>query len=218
MRDKLLEIYERMLETYGPQHWWPGETRFEIMVGAVLTQAAAWSNVQRAISNLVAAGVLSPRAIRKLSSRELAQLIRPSGYFNSKARKLKALVEYLGRRFDDDLDAISRQDTDSLRSELLGVYGIGEETADAILLYAAGKTTFVIDNYTRRIFSRLGLAPENASYSALRSLFVDRLPLDRDLYREYHALIVRHGKEVCAKRPLCRSCCLLEGCPTGKTL
>ena len=218
MEHRLLEIYRRMLERYGPQHWWPGETRFEIMVGAVLTQAAAWSNVQKAISNLAAEGVLSPQAIRELNIGELAQLIRPSGHFNSKARKLKALAEYLGRRFDDDLDAMSRQDTDALRRELLGVYGIGEETADAILLYAVDKTAFVVDNYTRRIFSRLGLAPQSASYPLLRSLFMDRLPSDRALFREYHALLVRHGREVCAKRPLCEGCCLLEGCPTGRTL
>ena len=153
--EKLLDIYRRMLERYGPQHWWPGDTRFEIMVGAVLTQAAAWSNVEMAIANLVAANALSPEAIRNLSQEELARLVYPSGYFNSKARKLKALVEYLGQRFDDDLDAMALEDGDVLRAELLEVYGIGEETADDILLYAVGKPAFVVDGYTRRVFYRL---------------------------------------------------------------
>ena len=215
-KEKLLDIYDRMLERYGPQHWWPGDTRFEIMVGAVLTQAAAWSNVEKAISNLVASDALSPKAIRDLGEEELAQLIYPSGYFNAKARKLRALVEYLGQRFDDDLDAMALEDGDALRAELLAVYGIGEETADDILLYAFGKAAFVVDGYTRRVFIRLGLAPEKGSYSTYRSMFMDSLPSDRDLYQEYHALIVRHGKEVCAKRPVCPDCCLLEVCPTGQ--
>ena len=216
--DKLMDIYDRMLGQYGPQHWWPGDTRFEIMVGAVLTQAVAWSNVEKAISNLVAADALSPKAIRDLSEEDLARLIYPSGYFNTKARKLKALAEYLGQRFNDDLEAMAMEDGDALRAELLAVYGIGEETADDILLYAFGKPAFVVDGYTRRVFFRLGLAPEKGSYSTYRSLFMDNLPAERDLYQEYHALIVRHGNEVCAKRPICLGCCLLEVCPTGQAI
>ena len=216
LKDRLLEIYERLLERYGPQHWWPGDTRFEIMAGAILTQATTWNNVEKAIGNLISADALSPRAIRELASEDLARLIRPSVYFNSKARKLKALAEYLGRRFGDDVDAMCDEDTDVLREELLGVYGVAEETADDILLYAAGKTAFVIDNYTRRMFFRLGLAPEKASYSAYRSLFMDHLPADGELFREYHGLIVRHGREVCGKRPSCARCCLLDMCPTGR--
>ena len=217
-RQALTDIYERMLARYGPQHWWPGDTWFEVMVGAVLTQAAAWTNVEKAISNLVDAGALSPRAIREVGQGELAQLVYPSGYFNSKARKLKALAEYLGRRFNDDIDAISRVETEVLRAELLEVYGIGEETADDILLYAVGKPAFVIDNYTKRVFSRLGLAPEKGPYSAYRSLFMDLLPADVSLYSEYHALVVRHANEVCKKRPLCEGCCLLAVCPTGRSM
>jgi endonuclease-3 related protein len=186
------------------------------MVGAVLTQAAAWTNVRKAISNLMDAGVLSPRAIREIAESDLAQLVYPSGYYNSKARKLKALAAFLGERFDDDFDAMTRQDTDVLRRELLDVYGIGEETADDILLYAAGKPTFVIDNYTRRVFYRLGLAPEAAPYSTYRSLFMDALPADQELFGEYHALVVRHGKDVCKKVPICEGCCLLAVCPTGQ--
>ena len=216
LRKRLLQVYNRMLAGHGPQHWWPGDTRFEVMVGAILTQATAWSNVRRAISNLISADALSPQALRHLEERELARLIYPSGYFNSKARKLKALVEYLGHRYGDDLDAMSHQNTGVLRSELLSVYGIGEETADDILLYAMNKPVFVVDAYTRRIFYRLGLAPDRGPYSSYSSLFTDHLPTDGRLFAEYHALIVRHGKEVCKKRPLCQGCCLLEICPTGQ--
>ena len=212
---KLLDIFDRMRETYGPQDWWPGDTRFEIMVGAVLTQAAAWTNVRQAIANLMAAGVLSPQAVRAISQERLAELVHPSGYFNSKARKLKALAEYLGERFHDDLDAMAQEDPQALRAELLGVYGIGPETADDILLYALGQPAFVIDNYTRRVFSRLGLASDKLPYLTFRSLFMDHLPLDTDLFREYHALVVHHGKEVCRKRPLCDRCSLLPICPAG---
>ncbi|MCH8205985.1 MAG: endonuclease III domain-containing protein [Chloroflexi bacterium] len=218
LRGRLLDVYDRMLRSYGPQQWWPGDTPFEVMVGAILTQAASWSNVRKAISNLKDAGALSPEAIRRMSTDELARLVYPSGYYNSKARKLKALVEYLGLRFDDDIDSMSCEDAEELRDELLSVYGIGEETADDILLYAVGKPAFVIDAYTRRVFSRLGLAPERDSYARYRSLFTEALPSDRELFAEYHALIVRHGKELCRKRPLCAGCCLLSLCPTGQAL
>ena len=215
LKEGLLDVYGRMLARYGPQLWWPGDTRFEVMVGAVLTQAAAWTNVEKAIGNLRRANVLSPQGIRDLPEESLAELLYPSGYYNSKARKLKALVEYLASRFGDDLDAMSRMDGDVLRRELIQVYGIGEETADDILLYAADKPAFVIDNYTRRTFARLGLAPEKPTYPAYRSMFMDHLPADRKMFGEYHGLIVRHGKEACRKRPLCDGCCLLDICPTG---
>ena len=218
LRDLLLDIYDRMLRRHGPQHWWPGDTPFEVMVGAILTQAASWSNVRKAISNLKDADALSPEAIRSMSTEELARLVYPSGYYNSKARKLKALAAYLGQRFDDDPNSMSREDPEELRQELLGVYGIGEETADDILLYAVGKPAFVIDAYTRRVFSRLGLAPDQGSYGNYRSLFTETLVHDREIFAEYHALIVRHGREVCRKRPLCEACCLREVCPTGRGL
>ena len=214
---KLLNVYERLLLRHGLQHWWPADGRFEMMVGAVLTQSAAWANVRKAISNLKAAGVLSPEPIRSLRQEDLAQFVYPSGYFNSKARKLKALANYLGRRFDDDLDSMAAEETDTLRAELLDVYGIGEETADDILLYAAAKPVFVIDAYTRRVFSRLGLTPDKGSYSAYQSLFMDNLDRDVELFKEFHALIVRHGKVVCRKVPLCERCCLLDICPTGES-
>ena len=215
-RHTLLRVYELLLGRYGPQHWWPGDSRFEVMVGAVLTQAASWTNVEKAIGNLKASGALSPKALRNIGQDDLAQTIHPVGYHNSKARKLKALANYLGRRFDDDLDAMADEDTGTLRAELLGVHGIGEETADAILLYAAGGPVFVVDAYTRRLFFRLGLAPQAGRYSTYQDLFMETLSPEPGLFGEYHALIVRHGKEVCRKRPLCHDCCLLDSCPTGK--
>ena len=211
-----MEVYGRMLARYGPQHWWPAESRFEIIVGAVLTQATSWVNVERAIDSLRAADALSSRALRDLPLDELALLIYSAGYYNAKARKLRALAEYLGRRFEDDLDAMAREDVDTLRMELMGVHGIGEETADDILLYAMGKPVFVVDAYTKRVFSRLSLAPERGPYSTYSDLFTNRLRADPNLFGEYHALIVRHGKEVCKKQPLCGGCCLLEVCPTGR--
>ena len=217
MRERLLDIHGRMLRAYGPQRWWPGDTWFEVMVGAVLTQAAAWSNVEKAISNLRSANALSPGAVRDLPEPELARLIYPSGYYNSKARKLKALAEYLGR-YADDVEAMAREDSGVLRTGLLGVYGVGEETADDILLYAVGKAVFVVDGYTRRILHRLGLAPEKAPYATYSSLFTRHLPADPTFYNEYHALMVRHAKEACRKDPQCTDCCLLDVCPTGKRL
>ena len=216
VRGPLLQVYLLMLDRYGPQHWWPAQSRFEMMVGAVLTQSAAWSNVERAIGNLTAAGALSPSAIRSLGHQELARLVYPSGYYNAKARKLKALADYLGQTYADDLDVMKCADLGTLRVEMLSVYGLGEETVDDILLYGLGKPVFVIDGYTRRVFYRLGLAPEKAPYSAYGALFTDALPEDSDLFGEYHALIVAHGKDVCRRKPLCRGCCLLEICPTGQ--
>jgi endonuclease-3 related protein len=217
-RGALLSIYDRLLDRYGPQGWWPAETRVEVMVGAVLTQAAAWTNVEMAIAGLKAAGALSPGEIRALDVGDLARLIYSSGYYNAKARKLKALMEYLARRFDDDLDAMAAADLDTLRSELLDVHGIGEETADDILLYALGKPVFVVDAYTRRLFFRLGLTDENGTYSSLTDLFVCGLPTDPELFGEYHALIVVHSTDICKKLPLCQNCCLLDTCPTGQML
>ena len=215
MQKTILAVYERMLERYGPQHWWPGETRFEVMVGAILTQATAWSNVEKAIARMKAAGALSPRAIRGLTEAELASLVYSAGYHNAKARKLKALAEFVGRCFNDDLDAMVHETDDSLREKLLGVHGIGEETAADIMLYAAGRPSFVIDGYTRRVFARLGLVPERGQYSMYRDLFMSNLPADAGLFGEYHALIVRHGVEVCRKQPMCKGCCLLQMCSTG---
>ena len=216
MKRPMLEIYQRMLGRYGRQDWWPGDTGFEMMVGAILTQSAAWSNVEKAIAQLKAAGALSPRAIREMPQDDLAGLVFSVGYYNSKARKLKALARYLGERFDDDLDAMAAEQLGSLRPELLDVYGIGEETADDILVYALGKPSFVIDAFTRRLLFRLGLAPERGAYSDYQLYFAAGLEADPELFGEYHALIVRHAGEVCKKVPLCDGCVLLDLCPTGR--
>jgi len=208
LKDNTLEyMYHRLLDCYGPQHWWPGEEPFEVMVGTILTQSAAWTNVEKAISNLRRAGALSPGALRRLPLSELAALIYPSGYYNAKALKLKALAEYLGN-YQDKLDRLFAVDTCQLRRELLGVHGIGEETADSILLYAANRPVFVVDAYTRRIFSRIGLAPDRGRYTDYQSLFMENLPADVGLFNEYHALLVCLGKNVCRRRPLCQQCCL----------
>jgi len=216
LSETLTDVYRRLLERYGPQHWWPAESRFEVMVGAVLTQSAAWHNVEQAIFRLKAAGALTPAAIRSTPQEELASLVYSSGYYNAKARKLKALARYLGERFDDDIDAMSREAPASLRAELLDVHGIGEETADDILLYAAGAPVFVIDAFTRRLVDRLGIAPPEASYSGYQALFEEALPAAAEMFGEYHALIVAVVKDACRKEPRCAGCCLLEVCPTGK--
>lgn len=204
------------MDYYGPQHWWPAKEPFEVMVGAILTQTAAWVNVEKAIANLRAAGVLTPEALRQLTLSEIARLIRPCGYYNSKALKLKSLVHWLGERYGNNLDELFASDTDSLRQQLLSIHGIGQETADSIILYAGNKPIFVIDAYTRRIISRIGLAPDNTSYAAYQHLFMDNLPADVSLYNEYHALLVCLGKAVCRSHPLCQQCCLDKTCNYSK--
>jgi endonuclease III related protein len=214
---RLLEIYRRLYASYGPQHWWPGETPLEVIVGAILTQSAAWANVEKAIANLKAAGALSPDSLARLNEGELARLVYPAGYFNAKARKLKAFVALLFQRFDGELERLLAAPVDELRPLLLATHGIGPETADSILLYAAGRPVFVIDAYTRRLFSRLGMTPGRDSYDSWRALFMENLEADAGLFNEYHALMVRHGKAVCRRQPRCGVCPLLEGCPTGRS-
>ncbi|MCK4863417.1 MAG: endonuclease [Dehalococcoidales bacterium] len=204
----LRNIYQRLMDRYGPQHWWPAIEPFEVIVGAILTQSAAWTNVEKAITNLRTAGKLSPEGLRGLHDTELARLVYSCGYYNVKSRKLKAFACWLGEQYDDDLNRLFSLDIDQLRQQLLGIYGIGEETADSIILYAGNKPIFVIDAYTRRIMSRAGLAPDSNSYSAYQALFMANLPADTRLFNEYHALLVRLAKEVCRARPLCRNCCL----------
>ncbi|MDY6892668.1 MAG: hypothetical protein SVO26_02990 [Chloroflexota bacterium] len=209
---QLTAIYHILLDCYGPQHWWPADTPFEIIVGAILTQSAAWGNVEKAIMNLKQADALDSRLLREIPLDELAQLIYPSGYYNAKAAKLKAFVEYLGSAHQDSLEKLFSQDIPSLRRELLAIHGIGKETADSIILYAAQKPIFVIDAYTHRILSRLGSSFSKNDYSGLQKLFMDNLPHEQLLFNEYHALLVCHGKEVCKKAPLCNRCCLSELC------
>ncbi len=182
------------------------------MVGAILTQSAAWTNVEKAISSLKKAGVLSPHSLRNLPVNDLADLIHPCGYYNAKAVKLKALAQWSGDFCRDDLDYLFSHDTLFLRSELLAVHGIGEETADSILLYAGNKPVFVIDAYTRRIINRLGYSPAGNKYADYQEYFMNNLSPEVSLFNEYHALFVAHGKNTCRKKPLCGMCCLTGLC------
>jgi endonuclease-3 related protein len=207
--------HDRLLARFGPQNWWPGETPFEVMVGAVLTQNTAWSNVEKAIANLGQAGALSCRAILDLSDTALASLIRPAGFFNVKTRRLKALCVFLERRgVELAPERLAEQgNLAELRSDLLAVHGIGEETADSILLYALGLPSFVVDAYTRRIFTRLGLITGQGRYADIKHRFEAGLPAVTFMYNEYHALIVRLGKDHCRPRPRCKDCPLQPICP-----
>jgi len=208
----LLNIYHRLMAGYGPQYWWPAQEPFEIIVGAILTQSAAWRNVEKAIANLKAAKALSPEALRRLGLSEVAALIYPCGYYNAKALKLKSLASWLGKYYDDNLNKLFIGNTDHLRQQLLSIHGIGQETADSIILYAAHKPVFVIDAYTRRVINRIGLAPASNSYIAYQTFFMDNLPNDAELFNEYHALLVCLAKDVCRSRPLCQQCCLNSIC------
>ena len=209
---RLMAVYRRLHAAHGPQHWWPGDSVFEIMVGAVLTQNSAWTNVEKAITNLKAAKALSPAAIVAAPHRRLAAWLKPSGYFNIKAQRLHAFCAWLIRK--GGAKRIARLPTDVLRAELLQVHGIGPETADDILLYAFNRPVFVIDAYTRRLFQRLGFIQGDEGYETLRSLFEKSLATDTQLFNEYHALIVAHAKDVCRKRPLCDACKLGPLCPS----
>ncbi|MDH5695229.1 MAG: hypothetical protein OEZ00_01275 [Dehalococcoidia bacterium] len=208
----LLNIYDELMVCYGPQHWWPAQEPFEVIVGAILTQSAAWGNVEKAVANLKAAKALSPKALRQLPQSKLATLVHPCGYYNAKAIKLKSFAYWLGNHYQDHLDKLFANNADDLRQQLLSIHGIGQETADSIVLYAANKPIFVIDAYTRRIINRIGLAPDRNSYTAYQALFMDHLPPDAELFNEYHALLVGLGKNVCRSRPLCQQCCLNHLC------
>jgi endonuclease-3 related protein len=210
--------YDRLLEAFGPQHWWPGDTPFEVMVGAVLTQNTAWSNVEKAIVRLKQAQALSGRAILDLPPTDLAELIRPAGYFNVKARRLKALCAFLDIEavLDEPVRLAEIAPLPELRCRLLAVNGVGEETADSILLYALDLPSFVVDAYTRRVFARLGLIAGDEPYADIQAAFIAALPLDRLLYNEYHALIVHLGKHHCRPRPRCAGCPLREACPAAR--
>ncbi len=209
------QVHDRLLAAFGPQDWWPGETPFEVMVGAVLTQNTAWSNVEKAIARLKAAQALSCAAILALDPEALAQHIRPAGYYNVKARRLQALCRFLQEAgvAEDPADLAAAFPRDELRARLLAVHGVGEETADSILLYALHLPSFVVDAYTRRIFGRLGLLAGDERYADIRACFQRRLSTDVTLYNEYHALIVSLGKAVCRPKPRCELCPLAPACP-----
>ena len=201
-----MELFEALLKRYGALHWWPADTPFEVCVGAILTQNTNWGNVEKAIANLKREGLLSVDALWEIDQERLAELIRPSGFFNVKSARLKWFLGWLLERYGS-LDAMFSGDWRRLREELIAVRGIGPETCDAILLYAGGKPSFVVDAYTRRLFSRLGLVREDDDYHQVRALFMNVLPPDVALFNEYHALIVEQCKRHCKKKPNC------DGCP-----
>jgi endonuclease III related protein len=202
-----------MLAAFGPQNWWPGDSPFEIMVGAVLVQNTAWRNVERAIKNLREAGVMEPRSLYALPPAELAELIRPAGYFQVKARRLRNVLQFVIERYDGSLDTMFSTSLDKLREKLLTINGIGPETADAILLYAGGLPTFVVDTYTHRVLARHAWVGYDANYHDMKDLFESALPPDAQLYNDYHALLVRIGKDYCR-----RSEARCEACPLAVLL
>jgi endonuclease-3 related protein len=206
----LTEIYELLYKAFGRQHWWPGETPFEIITGAILTQNTSWANVEKAIANLKSAGRLSPEALRHIEPARLAELIRPAGYYNIKAKRLRNFLDWLFDNYEGTLANLESVETTRLREQLLSVKGIGAETADSILLYALDRCVFVVDAYTARIAVRHGLIEPDAEYEQLRDLFESNLPPDRQLFNEYHALLVRAGKEFCKPKARC------PGCPLEK--
>jgi endonuclease-3 related protein len=204
--EQLKKIYDLLYARFGPQHWWPGDTPFEVIVGAVLTQNTNWGNVERAIVNLKKAKILTPEKLHSIKSAELAKLIRPAGYFNIKASRLKNLIGWLFINYAGKLAKLKTIPTHQLRGQLLGVSGVGPETADSILLYAFNRPVFVVDAYTKRIFSRHHLIKLNAEYEQISAIFESNLPSDVKLFNEYHALLVRTGKEFCKPTPLCAGC------------
>jgi endonuclease-3 related protein len=209
----LLDIYDRLLAHFGPLHWWPAESPFEVIVGAVLTQNTAWTNVEKAIATLKAGGPLTRDRLLAMPETELAQAIRSSGTYTVKAARLRAVLEWLGEDWEDRL---ASADLVTLREGLLGVRGIGPETADSILLYAANRPAFVIDAYTRRILGRLGIEPADQTYEGYQRLFMNNLPRDPALFNEYHAQLIYLGKNHCRTVPRCGGCPLLELCPSGR--
>ncbi len=216
-RRLLLRIYERLRTRKGHLGWWPGETAFEVCVGAILVQNTAWSNVERALGALKRAKRLTYRALSGLAPSQIAPFIRSAGTFNVKARRVAAFVAFLGSEYGGRVSAMAADGPESLRSKLLAVNGIGPETADSIALYAAGKPVFVVDGYTRRVFSRLGLVAADEPYGALQRFFADVLPQDAALYGDYHAQIVELAKDVCRPRPRCGECALGDICPFPKS-
>jgi endonuclease-3 related protein len=201
--------YDALFATYGPQHWWPGRTPFEVIVGAILVQNTSWTNVEPAIAKLRREKLLTPRALERVPFGRLAQLVRSSGYFRQKAKKLKSFVQFLRQEYQGSLAKMFRAPTPVLRKQLLAVYGIGPETADAILLYAGERPVFVVDAYTRRMFERHGLIEPGHTYEDIRELFETALPAEHALYNEFHALIVHAGKNYCRARNLrCSECAL----------
>jgi endonuclease-3 related protein len=207
MKSALTSIYKDLFSYFGPQRWWPASSRFEVIIGAILTQNTNWSNVEKAIDNLKRNKLLDLYKLNKLPHKRLASLIRPSGYYNVKARRLKEFIRFLHKFYNGSLYNLRAQDTSMLRNHLLSVKGIGPETADSILLYALEKPIFVVDAYTKRILSRHRLIRDDASYEEVQKLFIQNIKNEVELFNEYHALLVRLGKDICLKnKPKCDIC------------
>jgi len=211
--NRVYEIYKELYDYYGPQHWWPADDWFEVTVGAILTQNTSWNNVEKSIENLKQRDLLKPEKLSTIKEDDLAQLIRSSGFYNLKSKRLKNFLEWL-KKYNYDIDKIKNKSVTSLRKELLSIKGIGKETADSILLYAFEMPVFVIDAYTKRMFSRLGLI-SGKEYDEFQDFFEKNLRRDVQLYNEYHALIVKHSKVYCKKVPKCSDCFLKEKCEWG---
>ena len=215
MTATLERVYDRLLQSFGPQHWWPGDSPFEVMIGAVLVQNTSWKNVEKAIDNLKAQDLLEPHALYKIPAEELEEWIRPAGYYRVKARRLRSLLEFVLQRYDGSLEAMFRTDPATLREDLLGVHGVGPETADSILLYAGGVPVFVVDTYTHRVLARHGWIGFDADYFELQEHFQSGLAEDAALFNEFHALLVRLGHLHCRKTPKCDGCPLADLLPDG---
>ena len=219
MDKELNAIYGSLSRHFGPRHWWPGDNGLEVCIGAVLTQNTAWKNVEKAIVNLKKSLKLEIHFLTAMPEKKLASLIKPSGYYNLKAKRLRALLNFLASCNSGDwLHFLRTTKLETARSKLLGVYGIGPETADSILLYAAQRVTFVVDAYTLRFGGRYGIFPEKTNYDTAREYFMQKLPRKAKLYNEYHALIVALGHNYCKPKPLCGECPLKRRCSYGKNL
>ncbi|MBW1716941.1 MAG: endonuclease III domain-containing protein [Deltaproteobacteria bacterium] len=201
-----MEIHDLLFTAFGSQNWWPAETDLEMMIGAILTQNTSWSNVEKAIQNLKEKDLVSIKGLSDTPAPILAEYIRPAGYYNLKVRRLKNLISLIHDKHNGDLNSLLSLDTETIRKELLSVKGIGLETADSMILYAAGRALFVVDTYTHRILSRHGLIEEEAGYFEVQMLFMDTLPHDVELFKEFHALLVKTGKDFCRRKPLCPDC------------
>jgi endonuclease-3 related protein len=204
--NRIKEFYDSLYNRYGPQNWWPAESELECILGTILTQNTSWKNVEKAFENLKSRGLISVEKLDSIPTKKLANLIRPSGYFNQKAIKIKAFISFVKKTYNGDLGKMFDEDTHELREKLLRIKGIGPETADSILLYALKKPVFVIDAYTYRILSRHSMIPKEISYQEMQDLLMDSLPEDIQVFNDYHALLVRVGKEHCKRKALCKGC------------
>lgn len=209
-------LFSKLSQHYGHQRWWPAKTHFEMAVGAILTQSTNWNNASQALANLSRINLLLPSLIHHIPHDQLSEVIRPSGYHNIKASRLKAFASHIYSSYGDDFEAYLNQPVDRLREDLLSIKGIGKETADAIILYAGHQAVFVIDEYTKRLFSRLGQGPSNNLYDDWQDFFHSSIPQVTSVYSEYHSIIITHGKAVCRKIPKCHTCFLVADCKMGQ--